>query len=81
MVPPYVIIFNGDLEERPLKDSDKKLLACWRYINDIFMRWQYGEKELEKFLKFLNCYHSTTKFTANYSREKIDFQDVSVRKK
>ena len=49
----------SELEEKPLKDSDKKPLACWRYIDDIFMLWQLGEKELEKFLEFLNCYHPT----------------------
>ena len=45
------------------------------------MLCQYGEKELEKFLEFLNCYHPTIKFTTNYSREEINFLDVSVRKK
>ena len=45
------------------------------------MLWQHGEKELEKFLEFLNCYHPTIKFTANYSRKDINFLDVSVRKK
>ena len=45
------------------------------------MLWQHGEKELEKFLKFLNCYHPTIKLTTNYSREEITFLDVSVRKK
>ena len=40
------------------------------------MLWQHGEKELEK---FLNCYHPTIKFTANYLRKEI--LDVSVRKK
>ena len=45
------------------------------------MLWQHGEKKLEKFLEFLNCYHPTIKFTANYSREEIILPDVSVRKK
>ena len=44
------------------------------------MLWQHGKKELEKFLGFLNCYHPTIKFTTNYSREKINFAGVSVRK-
>ena len=52
-----------------------------QYIDDIFMLWQHGEKELEKFLEFLNYYHPTIKFTANYSREEINFLDVTVRKK
>ena len=82
MAPRYAKLFKGDLEEELLKDCDKKLLSWWRYIGDIFMIWQYGEKEPEKFLKFLNCYHSTVTFTTNYnySWEEI-ILDVSVRKK
>ena len=81
MAPPYAIIFLCDLEEKRLKDYDKKPLACRRYIDDIFMLWQHGKKELEKFLEFLNFYHPTIKFTANYSRKEVNFMDVSVRKK
>ena len=81
MAPPYAIIFMSDLEEKLLKDYDKKPLAWSRYIDDTFMLWEHDEKELEKFLEFLNCYHTTIKFTANYSREEINFRDVSVRKK
>ena len=44
------------------------------------MLWQHGKKELENFLEFLNCYHPTIKFTADYSREEIHFLDFSVRK-
>ena len=71
----------GDLEEKLLKDFNKKPLARWRYADDNFMLWEHGEKELEKFLEFLNCYHPTIKFTANYLREEINFLDVSARKK
>ena len=68
MALPYAIIFMGDLEKKILKDCDKKPFTWWRYIDDIFMLWQHGEKELEKFLKFRNCHHPTIKLTANYSR-------------
>ena len=47
MAPPYAIIFMGDSEEKILKDCDKKSLTWWRPIDDIFMLWQHGEKELE----------------------------------
>ena len=45
------------------------------------MLWEHGEKELEKFLEFLNSYHTTIEFTANYLQEEINFLDISVRKK
>ena len=78
MAPPYAIIYLGYLEENILRDSELKPLAWWRYIDDIFMLWQHGEKELKKFLDALNCYHPTIKFTAEYSRDKINFLDVEV---
>ena len=46
MAPPYAILFMGDLETKMLKDCDKKPLTWWRYIDDIFMLWQHGGKEL-----------------------------------
>ena len=81
MAPPYAIIFLGFLEENILSDRELKPLAWWRYIDDIFMLWQHGEEELKKFLDALNCYHPTIKFTAEYSREKINFLDVNVIRK
>ena len=81
MAPPYAIIFWGDLEKRFFSDCDVSPLVWWRYIDDIFMLWQHGEKELKKFLEILNSYHPTIKFTANYSREKISVLDAEVIKK
>ena len=45
------------------------------------MMWEHGEEELQKFLESFNCYHPTIKFTAEYSRAKINFLDVTVTKK
>ena len=49
--------------------------------DDIFMMWEHGEEELQKFLEALNCYYPTIKFTAECSRAKINFLDVTVIKK
>ena len=80
MAPPYAIIFMDSLEEDILSNSLLKPLVWWRYIDDIFIMWEHGEEELKKFLETLNCYHPTTKFTAEYSRAKINFLDVTVMK-
>ena len=77
MAPPYAITYKGDLDEKVLKDCDKRPLSCWRYIDNIFMLRGHVEKELEKFLEFLNCYHPTIKFVGNYSREKKNNQLVT----
>ena len=81
MAPPYAIIFMGDLEEKILEKSALKPLVWWRYIDDIFMLWQHGEENLKEFLKALNCYHPSIKFTSEYSKDKINFLDVNVFRK
>ena len=80
MAPPYAVVFMGKLEEDFIKGQRLKPMVWWRYIDDIFMLWEHGEKELKAFLEALNSCHPTIKFTAEYSKEKINFLDVSVRK-
>ena len=48
-------------------------LVWWRYLDETFMLWQHGERELKKFLEILNFCDPTIKFTAIYSREKMIF--------
>ena len=43
------------MEEKLLKEYNKGPPSWWSYIDNIFMLWQHSEKELEKFLEFLNC--------------------------
>ena len=78
MAPPYAILFMSDLEQKFLDSSPLKPLVWWRYIDDIFLIWQHGEESLTKFLENLNDCHPTIKFTAEHSREKINFLDVEV---
>ena len=78
MAPPYAIIFMDSLEEDILSKSLLKPLVWWHYIDNIFMMREHGEEELQKFSEILNCYHPTKKFTAEYSRAKINFLDSTV---
>ena len=78
---PYAIIFVDSLQEDILTSSPLKPLVWWRYNDDIFMVWEHGEEDLKKFLETLNFYHPTIKFTAEYSRTKMKFLNVTVMKK
>ena len=80
MAPPYAIIFIDSLEEDILSKALLKPLVWWRYFDDIFMMWEHGEEELEKFLGTPNCYHPTIKFAAEYSSAKINFLNLTVIK-
>ena len=77
--PPYAILFMADLEEKILSASEKKPMIWWRYIGDIFFIWEHGQESLENFLNQLNSFHPTIKFTAEYSKETINFLDLNIR--
>ena len=42
------------------------------------MIWQHGEDELKMFLKKLNNFHPSIKFTCEYSCGKVNYLDVQV---
>ena len=78
MAPPYAILFLAELEEGFLKNCKFKPEVWFRYIDDIFMVWTHGEEKLQEFLNDLNSFHDTIKFTAESSRETVNFLDVKV---
>ena len=61
--PPYAILFIADLEEKLLSTFEEKTMIWWRYIDNIFFIWEHGEESM---------------FTAEYSKETINFLDVDI---
>ena len=51
-----------------------------RFIGDIFMVWQYNLNQLEEFIKELNNFHPTIKFTKEVSEFGLSFLDTFVYK-
>ena len=51
------------------------------YIDDIFFTWKHGQEKLKVFLKDLDKFHPTLKFTNNSSEENVAFLDLKVRLK
>ena len=60
-----------DLEEKIISAFEEKPMIWWRYIDGIFIILEHGRKSPEKFLNKLNSFHTTIKFTAEYSKENI----------
>ena len=73
--PPYAILF----EEKMLESFEKKPMIWWRYIDDIFFIWEHGEESLKVFIEQVNMFHSTIKFTAEYSTEEVNFLDLNIK--
>ena len=77
--PLYAIFFMADLEEKILSAFEEKAMIWWRFIDDIFFISEHGKESLEKFLNKLNSFQPTIKYTAEYSKETINFLDVNIR--
>ena len=76
--PSYAILFLAALEEKLLEESPHKPWLWWRYIDDVFFVWLYGEEKLLEFMNYLNGAHHSIKFTADWSNDRIKFLDVQV---
>ena len=80
LAPNYANLFMDRFEIRALKGWDKQPLLWLRFIDDIFMIWNYGQEELDRFIKYINNIHDKIKFTHEASTESINFLDTTVQK-
>ena len=78
MAPAYANIVMSIFECRLLTGSCNKPLVWFRYIDDIFAIWTYGEDKFNDFMLYINSIHSSFQLTCNYSKECVQFLDVSV---
>ena len=77
--PTYVILFMADFEEKMPECIEKKPVIWLRYIDNIFFIWEHGEESLKVFRGQVNMFHSTVKFTSEYSKEQVHFLDVNIK--
>ena len=80
MAPSYASLFMGYFEKNILSQYHQYPLVWLRFLDDIFLIWQYSEKELLDFIEYLNNAHPWIKFTCHYSTEKATFLDVDISK-
>ena len=88
MAPNYANLFMDKFEQGMMdefyKETGKRPLVWWRYIDDIFFIWNEDETSLIEFLDFAQNFSdeqkmgSTIKFTTNQSKEGVSFLDVRV---
>ena len=81
MAPSYANLFMGEFEQQFLQTQNKLPLVWWRYIDDVFAIWTHGVPCLNVFLRELNNYHTTIKFTADWSAHEVTFLDTQVYSK
>ena len=74
MAQAYANIVMSIYERKLLTGSCNKPLVWFRYIDDVFAIWTYGEDKFNDFMLCINSIHSSFQFTCNYSKESIQFQ-------
>ena len=68
----------AELAEEILGNTEFMTYIWWRYIDDLFFLWEYGEEKLKSFIDNINKMHPAIKLTAYWSKTSIDFLDVAV---
>ena len=54
-----------------LESFERKPMILRRNIDDIFFIWEHGEESLKVFVEQVIMFHSTIKFTDEYSKEEV----------
>ena len=78
--PTLAIVFMDSLETPFLASQPLKPLLYRRYIDDVFFLWTWGEDTLVQFLAALDNMHPSIKFTWVYSKETVNFLDLTIFK-
>jgi len=68
----------GKLEQDFLNSCIYKPSIWLRFLDDIFMIWDYSLDMLDEFINNLNSVHPNIKFTYTASKTKVSFLDVDV---
>ena len=53
-------------------------MIWWRYIDETFFIWEHGEESLRDAIDQVKLFHPTIKFTAEYSKEEVNFLDLNI---
>ena len=67
------------IETEFLKTQSIKHSVSKPFIDDVFFIWKDSEGNLERFLKELNGFHPSIKFTFEKSDMKVNFLDVVIK--
>lgn len=54
MAPTYANLYMGQLEEQLLEQTTLKPLVWFRFIDNIFFLWMFGQTKLQQFFSACN---------------------------
>ena len=78
--PSFANIFMGKFEQNLLQLYDKPIRLWLRFIDDIFLVFEHGVDELDRFVNLANSQVDSIKFTVEHNPDSIVFLDTRVKK-
>ena len=66
----------GAWESQLFKEADKTPLVYFRYVDDIWGVWTFGEQDLHQFHEKANAIHPRIQVDLRFSTEEIEFLDM-----
>ena len=79
LAPSFANIYMNHFEDNFVYPYPHKPTVWYRYIDDIFMIWDHGRDELNKFIPHLNTSSESIKFTSEISGTELNFLNVKVK--
>ncbi|XP_060534544.1 uncharacterized protein LOC132706961 [Cylas formicarius] len=80
--PVIANFFMEKFEQQALNTAQKKPKCWFRYVDDTFVIWSHGEKELQIFLAHLKSINNKIKFTMETEKDgRLAFLDVQVERR
>ena len=62
-----------------LSEVNLKPWVWWRFLDDVWFIWLHGEDKLQDFFDYVNSYHSTIKYTWEWSKIELSYLDVKIK--
>ena len=78
VAPTYAIIFMNWFEKSYVYTYHQRPRIWLRFIDDIWGVFRGTEQEFKLFLDHINSAHPSIKFTAEYSKDRVTFLDVTT---
>ena len=80
LAPSFAKIFMNHFEKVHVYTYPLQPNAWYRYIDNIFMIWNHGHDELNKFINHLNNACESISFSSDISKKSLSIFDVTVSK-
>ena len=79
LAPSFANLYMYHFEDKFVYPYHLQPQVWYRYIDDVFMIWDYGKDELDKFVTHLNMCNANITFSSEISPTHLSFLDLKVK--